>query len=101
MKKSLRIILAAITIVAAFGCSSLKKMQEQAENVIVKCDPQVLECIAGSIDATEVIDTVGDIRGLLYLDEEVTGSDGMESSGRQEIEVSLVRLVGGDDILHG
>ena len=56
---------------------------------------------AGSIDATEVIDTVGDIRGLLNLDEEVTGSDGMESSGRQEIEVSLVRLVGGDDILHG
>ena len=55
MKKSLRIILAAITIVAAFGCSSLKKMQEQAENVIVKCDPQVLECIAGSIDATVTV----------------------------------------------
>ena len=40
---------------------------------------------AGCIDATEVIDTVGDIRGLLDLDEEVTGSDGMESSGRQEV----------------
>ena len=40
---------------------------------------------AGSIDATEVIDTVGDIGRLLDLDEEVTGSDGMESSGGQEV----------------
>ena len=40
---------------------------------------------AGCIDAPEVIDTVGDIRGLLDLDEEVTGSDGMESSGGQEV----------------
>ena len=35
----------------------------------------------GRIDTTEVIDTVRDIRRLLDLDEEVTGSDGMESSG--------------------
>ena len=55
MKNSLRIILAATLLVAAFGCSPLKKMQEQAENVIVKCDPQVLECIAGSIDATVTV----------------------------------------------
>ena len=40
---------------------------------------------AGCIDAPEVIDTVGDIRGLLDLEEEVTGSDGMESSGGQEV----------------
>ena len=55
MKKTLRIILAAMLAVVAFGCSSLKKMQEQAENVIVTCDPQVLECIAGSIDATVTV----------------------------------------------
>ena len=55
MKKSLRIILVAALAIAAIGCSSLKKMQEQAENVIVTCDPQVLECIAGSIDATVTV----------------------------------------------
>ena len=55
MKKSLRIILVAALAIAAIGCSSLKKMQEQAENVIVTCEPQVLECIAGSIDATVTV----------------------------------------------
>ena len=60
-----------------------------------------LTWFAGCIDTTEVIDTVGDIRGLLDLDEEVTGSDGMESSGGQEVKVSLVRLVRSDDIQEG
>ena len=40
---------------------------------------------AGCIDATEVIDTVGDIGRLLDLHEEITGSDGMETSCRQEV----------------
>ena len=35
----------------------------------------------GRIDTTEVIDTVRDIGRLLDLHKEVTGSDGMESSG--------------------
>ena len=56
---------------------------------------------AGCIDTPEVIDAVGDIRGLLDLDEEVTGTNGMESSGRQEVKVTLVRLMGSDDVLHG
>ena len=53
------------------------------------------------IHATEVIDAICDIGRLLDLDKKITGSDSMESSCRQEIEVSLVCLVGRDNILHG
>ena len=42
------------------------------------------------IFSSEIIDAIGDIRGLLDLGEEVTGSDGVQSSGREEEEVSLV-----------
>ena len=41
----------AIGFVAA-SCSSPEKMAEMAENVIVKCEPAVLEVVAGEIDAT-------------------------------------------------
>lgn len=39
--------------------------------------------------APEVIDAVGDIRSLLDLGEEVARSDGVESSGRQEVQIAL------------
>jgi hypothetical protein len=42
------------------------------------------------IHASEVIDTVGDVRGLLNLDEEITGTNSMQSSGRKKKEVSLM-----------
>lgn len=51
MKKSFKIFAAVIAAIAAVGCSSVKKMAEQAENVIVKCNPAVLEVKAGVIDA--------------------------------------------------
>ena len=37
---------------AAIACSSPEKMAEMAENVTVKCEPAVLEVVAGQIDAT-------------------------------------------------
>ncbi len=52
MKKTIKVLAAAIIALAAVACSSAEKMAEMAENVVVKCDPAVLECIAGNIDAT-------------------------------------------------
>lgn len=51
MKKSIKFLAIALGL-AAVACSSPEKMAEQAENVIVKCDPAVLEVVAGNIDAT-------------------------------------------------
>ena len=52
MKNSIKSMAAAILVFAAIACSSPEKMAEQAENVIVKCDPAVLEVVGGEIDAT-------------------------------------------------
>lgn len=52
MKKTIKVLAAAMIALAAVACSSAEKMAEMAENVVVKCDPAVLECIAGNIDAT-------------------------------------------------
>ena len=51
MKKSLKILSAAALCVATVACSSPKKMAEMAENVIVTCEPAVLEIVAGEINA--------------------------------------------------
>jgi len=51
MRKGLRIIAASVIALAVASCSSVEKMAELAENVKVTCDPAVLECIAGNIDA--------------------------------------------------
>ena len=42
---------AAVLGLAAVACSSPEKMAEMAENVIVKCEPAVLEVVGGVIDA--------------------------------------------------
>ena len=55
MKKTLNFFAAAIIGMAAVACSSAEKMAELADNVIVKCDPAVLECVAGNIDATVTV----------------------------------------------
>ena len=55
MKKSIKFLAAAILGFAAVACSSPKKMAEMAENVIVKCDPAVLEVVGGEIDATVTV----------------------------------------------
>ncbi len=54
MKKSIKFLAIALGL-AAVACSSPEKMAEQAENVIVKCDPAVLEVVAGNIDATVTV----------------------------------------------
>ena len=52
MKKTIKFMAAAILGLAAIACSSPEKMAEQAENVIVKCEPAVLEVVAGEINAS-------------------------------------------------
>ena len=51
MNKGIKILTAAVVGLAAVACSSPKKMAEQAENVVVKSDPAVLEVVAGKINA--------------------------------------------------
>ena len=43
---------AAVFGLAAIACSSPEKMAEMAENVTVKCEPAVLEVVAGEINAS-------------------------------------------------
>ncbi|MCQ2140704.1 MAG: hypothetical protein MJZ09_10075 [Bacteroidales bacterium] len=52
MKKGIKIFAAALAGLAAVACGSIEKMAEQAENVIVECNPSPLEVKAGSVDAT-------------------------------------------------
>ena len=55
MKKGIKLFSAAILGLAAVACSSPEKMAEMAENVSVKCEPAVLEVVAGKIDATVTV----------------------------------------------
>ena len=55
MKKGFKLFSAAILGLAAVACSSPEKMAEMAENVTVKCEPAVLEVVAGEIDATVTV----------------------------------------------
>ena len=52
MKKNINFLSALVLGFAAIACSSPEKMAEMAENVTVKCEPAVLEVVAGEIDAT-------------------------------------------------
>ena len=52
MKKTIKSMAAAILGFAAIACSSPEKMAEMAENVTVKCEPAVLEVVAGEINAS-------------------------------------------------
>ena len=52
MRKNIYFLFAALFSLAAASCSSPEKMAEMAENVIVKCEPAVLEVVGGTIDAT-------------------------------------------------
>ena len=55
MKNIVRILFAAVLGFAALACSSPEKMAEMAENVIVKCEPAVLEVVGGEINATVTV----------------------------------------------
>ena len=52
MKKGIKLLSSVVLGLAAVACSSPEKMADMAENVPVKCDPAVLEVVAGEIDAT-------------------------------------------------
>lgn len=51
MKKAFKNFAAVVLGIAAVACSGPEKMAEQAENVLVSCNPAVLEVVAGVIDA--------------------------------------------------
>ena len=55
MKKTIKLMAAAILGIAAISCSSPEKMAEMAERVIVTSDPAVLEVVGGEIDATVTV----------------------------------------------
>ena len=53
MKKIFRnILLAAGVVLMAASCNNAAKMAEAAEQIKIKCNPEVLEVVAGKIDAT-------------------------------------------------
>lgn len=56
MKKVSKFLVAALMGVGAVACSSPEKMAEMAENVVVKCDPAVLEVVGGEIVAKVTVD---------------------------------------------
>lgn len=51
MKKCIKVLAAAIIGFAAVACSSAEKMAEMAENVLVECNPAVLQAVGGNVDA--------------------------------------------------
>ena len=51
MKKITKLLSVAVLGIAAVACGSPEKMAKMAENVIVKCNPAVLEVVGGEINA--------------------------------------------------
>jgi len=51
MRKGIKFLAVALLGLAAAACASPEKMAEMANNVTVKCDPAVLEVVAGEIKA--------------------------------------------------
>ena len=48
--KGIKFLTAAVLGIAMVACSNPKKMAEQAENVLVACQPETLEVVAGNVD---------------------------------------------------
>ena len=51
MKKTLKLLTLAFLGIATVACAPAKQMAKMAENVIVECNPSVLEVVAGQINA--------------------------------------------------
>lgn len=51
MNRVFKMLAFALAGVSVMACSSPKKMAEDAANVVVTCEPQVLEVVGGQIDA--------------------------------------------------
>ena len=52
MKNIIRIAVAASALALAASCGSMEQMVKQAEALVITCNPEVLEVVGGSIDAT-------------------------------------------------
>ena len=52
MKKFIKLLAVAVIALAAAACSSPEKMAKMADNVIVTCNPGVLEVVGGQIEAS-------------------------------------------------
>lgn len=52
MRKGIKFFAVAILGLASVACASPEKMAKMADQVIVKCEPNALEVVAGEIDAT-------------------------------------------------
>ena len=61
MKRTLRNILAfAVAAFALVSCNNAAKMAELAEQVLITCNPEVLEVVAGNIDADVTVNFPAD-----------------------------------------
>ena len=55
MKKTFKLLAVAVAGIAVAACSSAEKMVQLAENVKITCDPEVLEVVAGEIEANVTV----------------------------------------------
>ena len=55
MNKAIKLLAVAALGMAAVACSSAQKMADLAENVVVTCNPAVLECVGGKIEPTVTV----------------------------------------------
>lgn len=55
MKKTFKLLAVAVAGLAVAACSSAEKMVQLAENVKITCDPEVLEVVAGEVEANVAV----------------------------------------------
>lgn len=55
MKKTFKLLAVAVAGIAVAACSSAEKMVQLAENVKITCDPEVLEVVAGEVEANVAV----------------------------------------------
>ena len=105
MKRSLKIFAAAVLAIAAVACSSAEKMAEMAENVVVECNPAILEVIDGNIDAALTVTYPADYFHpkallevtpvLVYEGGEVAGAPFMYQGEKVKDNYKIVPSAGG------
>ena len=55
MKRTFKLLAVAVAGLAVAACSSAEKMVQLAENVKITCDPEVLEVVAGEVEANVAV----------------------------------------------
>ena len=69
MKKSLfSILLIAVFSFGLVSCNQAQKMIDAADQITIKCDPEVLEVVAGNIDATVSVTFVRRHAGVYFAE---------------------------------